>query len=75
MMAVTKPPREKERINVMAADTPTAVDVSMEAPHEAVTVREINEYTINEQIRRYYFSAEEAPFKASVTIVHPPAHS
>ena len=29
MMAVTKPPREKERINVMATDVP------MEAPHEA----------------------------------------
>ena len=35
MMAVTKPPREKERINVMATDMPTAVDVPMEAPHEA----------------------------------------
>ncbi|KAL5500697.1 hypothetical protein EMCRGX_G012292 [Ephydatia muelleri] len=31
----TKPPREKERINVMATDMPTAVDVPMQAPHEA----------------------------------------
>ena len=35
MMAVTKPPREKERINDMATDILTAVDVPMEAPHEA----------------------------------------
>ena len=41
MMAVTKPPREKERISVMATDMPTAVDVPMQAPHEAMEAHDM----------------------------------